>query len=253
MLSSCAILLIFINILTFYIYHYTLEKNNELTKLQLQYQKEYDMVEYYKTLFTQNENQQLLIHDIRKHLMSISRLNEQNDKQKIQIYLNNLLNSSELQNSVHISDNEMLNAIICHYLQICSNKHIEIKTDIRKQSLMFFEYSDLTTLLCNLLENSIEACTDIPDSFIELSITPKDNTSLTIINIVNTCRIKPKVDKNDKPITTKRNNSHHGLGLKSIERVVNKYKGNIKMYFDEDKLTFHTIIVVKNVNGSVFF
>ncbi len=250
MLSSCAVLLIFINILTFYIYHYTLEKNSELTKLQLQYQKEYDMAAYYKTLFTQNENQQLLIHDIRKHLMSISKLSEQNDNQKIQSYLSNLLNSSELQNSVHISDNEMLNAIICHYLQICSNKHIELKTDIRKQSLTFFDYSDLTTLLCNLLENAIEACTNIPDSYIELSITAKENTSLSIINIVNTCRIRPQFDKNNRPVTTKRNKSHHGLGLKSVERVVNKYRGNIKMYFDDDKLTFHTIIVVKNDSAS---
>lgn len=247
MLSSCAVLLILINILIFYIYHYTLRKNSELTELQVQYQKEYDMAEYYKKLFTQNENQQILIHDIRKHLTSIYSLNEQNDQLKIRHYLNTLLDSSELQNTIHISDNEMLNSIMCHYMQICMDKHIEFKTDIRKHSLTYMDYSDLTTLFCNLLENSIKASSDVPDSYIELNISDKENTSMSIINVINTCRFCPKFDKNGRPATSKKNKFRHGLGIKSIERVVDKYGGSIKMYFDEEKMAFHTIILLKNV------
>ena len=247
MLSSCAVLLILINILIFYIYHYTLRKNNELTELQIQYQKEYDMAEYYKKLFTQNENQQILIHDIRKHLTSIYSLNEQKNQQKIRHYLNTLLDSSELKNTIHISDNEMLNSIMCHYMQICMDKHIEFKTDIRKHSLTYMDYSDLTTLFCNLLENSIEASSDVPDSYIELNISDKENTSMSIINMINTCRFCPKFDKNGRPATSKKNKFRHGLGIKSIERVADKYNGSIKMYFDEEKMAFHTIILLKNV------
>lgn len=246
MLSSCAFLLIFINVLTFYIYHYTIEKNSELTELKIQQQKEHDMVEYYKALFSQNENQRIMIHDIRNHLMSISRLNDQNDTQKITDYLKALLNSSELKQSVHISDNEMLNSIMCHYIQLCEGKHIGFKSDIRKHSLTFIDYADLTTIFCNLLDNAIEACTNVPNSFIELSITPKDNTSFTVINIINTCRNNPSFNKNGNPITIKQDKAYHGLGIKSIERIANKYGGNIKMYYDKEKHLFHSIIVVKN-------
>lgn len=246
MLSSCAFLLIFINGLTFYIYHYTIEKNCELTELRIQQQKEHDMVEYYKVLFSQNENQRIMIHDIRNHLMSISRLNDQNDTTKITDYLNTLLNSDELKQSVHISDNDMLNSIMCHYIQQCEAKYIKFKSDIRKHSLTFVDYADLTTIFCNLLDNAVEACTDIHDSFIELSITPKENSPFTVINIINTCRICPLFNKNGQLITTKKDKSQHGFGTKSIERIINKYDGNIKMYYDEEKLLFHTIIVVKN-------
>ena len=58
MLFSCTFLLLGINILIFYIYHYTIDKSSESTQLQIQLQKEYDMTEYYKSLFNQNENQQ---------------------------------------------------------------------------------------------------------------------------------------------------------------------------------------------------
>lgn len=75
MLFSCTFLLLGINILIFYIYHYTIDKSSESTQLQIQLQKEYDMTEYYKSLFNQNENQQILIHDIKNHLQTINRLN----------------------------------------------------------------------------------------------------------------------------------------------------------------------------------
>lgn len=246
MLSSCAVLLLLMNVLIFYIYHYTQQKNREFTEIHIQLQKEYDMTEYYKTLFNQNEVQQILIHDIRKHLMVISQLNEQNDQDKISRYLDTLLNSSDLQNnSVHVSDNELLNSILCHYMQICRNKNIAFKVDVRKKLLQDLDYTELTALFCNLLDNAIEACSNIPDSYIELNITDKENTDITIINIINTCRIRPKFNQNGMPVSAKKNKFKHGFGLKSVERIVNKYNGNIKMYFDNEKMAFHTIIVIR--------
>ena len=55
--------------------------------------------------------------------------------QKIQQYLDTLLNSSDLQDSVRVSDNEMLNSIFCHYIKICHDKHIKFRADIRTNLL----------------------------------------------------------------------------------------------------------------------
>lgn len=245
MLSACAVLLILINILVFYIYNYIQQKNKEYTLLHMQFQKEYDMAEYYKVLFNQNESQQILIHNIRKHLMTISQLNEQNDHDKISHYLSALLNSSDLQNSVHVSDNELLNSILCHYIKICHQMHITFKVDVRKKLLQNLDYTELTALFCNLLDNSVEACSDIPDSYIELSITDKENTDITVINIINNCRNCPKFNQNGLPVSSKKNKIKHGFGLKSVERIVNKYNGIIKMYFDDEKMAFHTILILR--------
>ncbi len=250
LLSSCAVLLLLMNIFIFYIYHCTQQNNKEFTELQIQLQKEYDMTKYYKTLFIQNENQQILIHDIRNHLMSIARLNEQNEQDKINRYLDTLLNSSDLQNSVQVSDNELLNSILCYYIKLCQEKNIALHVDVRKKLLQDLDYSDLTALFCNLLDNSIEACSDIPDSYIELSITNKENSNITIISIINTCRVRPVFHKNGKPISQKKNKSKHGFGLKSVERIIDKYNGDIKMYFDDDKMAFHTIIMMQFHNNS---
>lgn len=245
MLFSCTFLLLGINILIFYIYHYTIDKSSESTQLQIQLQKEYDMTEYYKSLFNQNENQQILIHDIKNHLQTINRLNDENNREKISRYLESLLNSSDLKDSVHVSDNEVLNSILCHYMKICRDKHISFKVDIRKKLLQNLKYEELTSLFCNLLDNAVEACSDIPDSYIEMSVSFEPNSSLTVINIINTCRVVPTFDKNGRPVTTKKGSKNHGFGVKSINRVIDRYNGNIKMYFDESKMAFHTIITIK--------
>lgn len=246
LLSSCAILLFVINILVMYIYYYTQQKSHELINLQIQLQKEYDMAEYYKTLFKQDESQKILIHDIRKHFMSIANLNEQNEQDKIRQYLDTILNSSDLQTSVHISDNELLNYIICHYIQLCKNKNINLKVDVRKKMLQHLDYSELTALFCNLLDNAIEACINIHDSYIDLSITSNEINHITIINIVNTCNTIPTFNKSGMPISNKNNKLKHGFGLKSVERIINKYNGNIKMYFNNKKMTFHTVITMED-------
>lgn len=49
-------------------------------------------------------------------------------------------------------------------------------------------------------------------------------------------------DSHGKLKTSKKDTISHGYGLKSIERVVNKYNGFIDMYYDENDSTFHTLI-----------
>ena len=64
--------------------------------MQLQLQKEHDSAEYYKMLIAQNENQRILIHDMKKHLQSIALLNEENQNEKISAYIDQLMHSSDL-------------------------------------------------------------------------------------------------------------------------------------------------------------
>lgn len=50
--------------------------------MQLMLQKEADTAEYYEMLLSQYENQNILIHDLKKHLQSIELLNEKGKNEK---------------------------------------------------------------------------------------------------------------------------------------------------------------------------
>lgn len=84
----------------------------------------------------------------------------------------------------------------------------------------------------------------VPESFIELSVSERKGTAFTIITLTNSCRKNPFVK--NRISTTKPDKRYHGYGMKIIERIVRNYNGELKNYYTEDNHTFHTIITLKN-------
>ncbi len=246
MLIIATVLLLLLNISVVITYNYIVKRSNEYASLQLLLQREQDISEYYKTLITETENRNRFIHDIKKHLQSIAILNQNRESEKIDSYINTLINSSELQTSVRLCNHELLNAIFCRYLMKCRKDNIDFRADIRKDSCIFLSETDMTSLFCNLLDNALEAARYIPDSFIELAIHQQPQTAFTIITLVNSCRNNPFSGTGKRLITTKENKTLHGHGLKIIERIVNRYRGNMDYYYSEECHEFHMIIAMKD-------
>lgn len=245
MITLSAIFLLATNLLVFGINQYTQKKNLEFTEMQLLLQKESDSAEYYKMLVTQHENQSILIHDIKKHLQSIDLLNEQKNHDKINSYIHQLLISSDLREVSKICDHNLLNAVLSRYKRQCDNNHIALHVDIRSQTTLFMDDTDITSLFCNLLDNSIEAVEGISDAFIELSVKKLENSPYVVVTIINSCSKNPFTGHGNNLITSKYDKAKHGFGLKSIRKIVSKYQGEMQQYFDDETLTFHTIIALK--------
>lgn len=245
--SICACGLLLLNLLVFGINQYNQKRQQEYTQMQLLCQKESDMAEYYHALVQQDENQRVLIHDIRRHLASIDALAIAQETDKIHAYIKQLQTSSSLKESLQRCDVPLLNAILCRYAQQCETQQISFHTDIRSHTVDFLTDADLTALFCNLLDNAVRAAA-FPDGFIELRTYTKENTSFSIITVVNSCLTDPFSGSGKKALaSSKTDRKRHGFGLKSIQRVVDRYDGALKMYFDLPTLTFHTILTLRKL------
>lgn len=246
LISISAIMLLAMNIFLAWFHTFTQEKNQQFLEMQLLLQKEYDTALYFDALHQQNEKQKILIHDIRKHLLSIADLNEKGDAEKITAYINQIIQSSDLQHSVRICDNDLLNTILYRIRLQCKASDTLFLTDIRSGCTDFLSEYDLTSLFSNLLDNATDATKNIPNSYIELSVTPQNDNKI-IVTMVNSCRKNPFSNNNKRLSTTKKNKLRHGYGIKSIRRVVDKYEGGSRFYFDEENNTFHTILILKRI------
>lgn len=240
-----AILLLLINILAFSLNQYQHRKNTDFLDMQLQLQKEDDLNKYYRMLLAQHEDQTILIHDIKKHLQSIDHMNSTSGSSEIHAYIQQLLNSTELKTSAKLCDNELLNSILCRYQRACDQKRITLITDIRKNTLTFLQHNELTALFCNLLDNAVEACNNIPEAFIDVSVQKKEHSPYTVVIIINSCKDTPAFDHNHLPVSSKKNGTKHGYGVKSIIKIAEKYNGDVQMYYEESTAQFHTIITLK--------
>lgn len=247
MITISAFLLMLSNLLILGISDHNQRKNIQFTEMQLLLQKEYDSARYYKMLHTQNENQRILIHDIKKHLNTIDVLNAQGEQDKVSAYIRQLNLSSDLKEFANLCDNKVLNTILSRYMQECFDKHIDFQVDVRSGILDFISDTDMSALFCNVLDNAVEAAEIVPDSYIELSAVKRPNTPFVVITAVNSCRKSP-FSPSDKTLlrTHKKDSAQHGFGIKSIKRVVNKYHGDIQMYYNDESATFHTIITLRN-------
>lgn len=246
MITLGAFFLLAINLLVFGINQYNQKKSMEFTEMQLLLQKESDSAKYYEMLCLQYENQRILIHDIKKHLNSINTLNDQRDHDKIAAYIQQLIHSSDLRETTRLCDNDMLNSILSRYAKQCTENHISFHVDIRSGTTDFIANHDLTSLFCNLLDNSVEACCHLSEAYIEINTTKREKTPFVVITVINSCRNNPFSKTNGRLLTNKSNKNKHGFGLKSIKKTVKKYHGDMQMYYNNDTQTFHTIITLKH-------
>lgn len=185
--SPSFLVILIVNLAAFGIYHYTETKKAEFLKLQLQLQRESDAAEYNRKLLQQDENQRILVHDIKNHLQSIAELTRQQEYDKVLSYIEHLTKVNHLLSSVRVSDNDLLSSIVCRYKRTCDEKSISLRTDIRSKCIDFLTEDDMTALFCNLLDNAFESAIHVSDSYIELNVSARPNTSFVIISVVNSC------------------------------------------------------------------
>ncbi len=239
--SIGAVLMLFLNMCVFFIYNLSQQDSEKYLQTQLQLQKESADARYYKMLLSQDENQKILIHDIKKHLYTISDLLNNNHTTAVKEYINHIIQSKELSEKLCFCDNPTLNLILVRYNKICQESNIHFYVDIRKDTISFMNIEDIASLFSNLLENAVESASEIENSYIELSVNYRESSQL-MISMINSCNMTPIQTTSGDYVSRKKDKHKHGLGMKSIRKIVKKYKGVLNSYYSEEDQTFHTMI-----------
>ena len=234
-------LLLFVNIVVLAVNDQIQKIYDDRTALQLRLQKEEADVNYYHMLQVQYDNQRLLIHDIKDQFRVIEGLARENKNEEIIDYLYRFEAKPELSNQIRLCDNSVLNAILVWYADQCRQNGITYHCDVRADCVSFLDPNSITALFGNLLSNAFEAACLSARKSIEVSVV-KRPVGGVILSIVNSCDSKPPKDLDGNLKTTKKDTEHHGLGLKSVNKVIQQYGGFSTLYYDDAEKSFHCII-----------
>lgn len=229
--------------LFFILLHYQMQKvSARQMQLQLRLQKEQADVVYYQALQAQDEQQRILLHDIKNHLQAIHVI-AQNDKDTaVTDYIETILEDMHSIQPARLCTDTILNSILLHASEQCREKQIDFLCDVRENCTAFMDPPSLTTLYSNLLSNAIEAAENSQEKFIELSVTQRMEQGQVIISVINSCTHAPVPDEEGGFLSNKPNKTMHGLGLKSIHRIVKQYRGDSVVYYDKTGNQFHHIL-----------
>lgn len=237
-IAVSSIILIFVMIITCILQQQSSRRKAELLELRTIQQKQKIENTYFELLEHQNEELQIFVHDMQKHLDNISKLSSNSDKSKE--YIENLSKDLSDSNKIGKTANKLLDLIIDKYKYISLKQNIQFETDIHSSNLSFISDNDLTSIFNNLLDNAVDAAEKSSERKIELSI--NGFGSMLTIDLTNSCDTAPKL-KNDKLVSTKGTQGIHGYGFKSISKAVKKYSGDIEWDYNEDEKSFSISIL----------
>lgn len=105
--------------------------------------------------------------------------------------------------------------------------------------------TDICSIFGNALDNAIEAVSLLEDPakrMIHLTVTEKNG--FLLIMLVNACGEQPQV-KRGIPITTKKDSSQHGYGMRSIQLTAEKYGGTVTWAVKNEMFELKVLIPLK--------
>ena len=244
LLTICALTLLFSSVLVLNIYTRVQKDQREKNALQWMRQREIADAEYYDMLQQQYENQRVLIHDINEHAQQLQMLLANGEYEQAEAYVARIRQEPGLSKQVRMCSDPVLNLILVRYAEKCAEKKVTFVCDARDCSLDQLSLLDVTALFGNILSNALEAASESEERYIEFSIVEKEEQSIIVISVVKSCDTEPAQDGQGDFVTRKTDKELHGVGIKSIMRVVKQYRGELQMNFDPERKQFHIAVAL---------
>lgn len=141
---------------------------------------------------------------------------------------------SEIARAIDIYDSsfhtgsEAFNVVMSEKSLICKNRGIDLSCIVNAPALYFMKDYDVYSLFGNLMDNAIEATSALEKEKRSISLKVTTSGALTVIKIFNSYTGQLNFN-GDIPLTTKRDRTSHGYGLKSIKHIVEKYNGTMSI------------------------
>ncbi len=221
------IITLIINFTAFYLYDAIVAASSEKTeRLLLAQQNKYYDSQFNLMRESVNSTNELR-HDLKNHLSAIYSLAVNDEKEQLLMHVSEIIKVSSNQRQYSHSGNIIIDSIVNFRLQEAEQKNIKLELSIIIPEKIDISSFDMTVILGNLVDNAIRAVGSL-----------KENRYINIIIKYDKGRLIIKIDnpyegeilkENNNLLTTHHNKQNHGIGLKNVTKVLQKYNGYMKI------------------------
>lgn len=139
------------------------------------------------------------------------------------------------------TNHPVVNAVLNHKFHTAKEKSIAMIFQVGDVHEIRLTEEEIVILLGNLLDNAIAECESVVkagrDAVIQFKLVYEDGK--VILSIKNPVLVKVQIVDNKVQANPK---SGHGIGLKNVEAVAEKYDGSIA--FDCDEKEFRAVVIL---------
>lgn len=175
-------------------------------------------------------------HDMRHHFNYLNTCISQNKLEDATQYIQQIFDVFDDSKIIPYSSNESLNLVFSSFQKEAAENQIQFTVDAPAKDFTRYALLDLCKLLYNGLENAIKACQLVENTesrYIHIDLYEKNNK--LCCEIKNSYAVEPHFNENGIPLS---NRNNHGIGVKSMVYVVNKYHGVYKFSTENNEFRF---------------
>lgn len=237
--SSVSTTYLVICVILFFLYS-SREKYKLTNALRDQYTEK--QIEYYKALLNQDEDIRKFRHDIKNHMICIQELLNTNNIDNVREYINGLYDTIEKNTAVYDTGNDILNAIINYYSNLCKDKDIVLMINGGIRTECKISAMHLCTIASNILSNAYEATLKADEELKKIiQVHIQCGTKFFEFSVNNPTEInRAKITKEIE--TTKADKKNHGFGIQNIEDIASQYDGDFQLLDYGDNVTAKVIM-----------
>jgi len=183
-----------------------------------------------------------LYHDLKNHLLILQSKHGESG------YINGLMHKIHDYELFTDTGNAILNTVLYEKNKQSQMHHIEFYSRINMNQILTVKDYDICSIFGNALDNAIEACLEIErEEDRKISVCADRVHNFFIIKVENSKKDESLLS-DDVMKSSKADQSLHGHGLKSINRAVHKYNGEVGIKYSRTSFTL-TIAIPLNVTA----
>ncbi len=183
-----------------------------------------------------------LRHDLKLHVSELKYLTTHQDKNRVITYLNEMEKQMTNEDEYVSSGIQEIDSTLNYLLQYARKTLDEVNIKVVLPEELEVHGFTLNVILGNLLSNAIRAAQQSQCKY--LSITLHEKQGILYIKIENSYSgIMHIEDK--KLLSTKPNSELHGIGLKTVEKIIKDQGGDMEINWDEENFCVKVMLFMK--------
>ena len=176
-----------------------------------------------ETLRKSQEKTKEYRHDMRHHMQYLSVCIKNNQLARAQEYIQKICSEIEANKVMVFCENEAANLIFSAFIGRAKEQNVPIIIKAQIPKIIHISESDLCVLLSNALENALHACQNLKEKGMEgrIEVVAFEKNQKLFLQIINSCDSDIMFIQGI-PVT---NQPDHGIGVRSICALVERYEG----------------------------
>ena len=235
--------LVVINASQYYMLNDTLKNHARLRENDRMMMEMESQRKLYESISDNYEKQRNMAHEYKNHLLCIEALAGKKDYDNLKKYVAKLCGKFNGVFYAIDTNNPIINAVVNTKYQEAIDNETLLSFLVDDLYGIRVEDEDMVVILSNLLNNALEACKKCNERIIRFKAL-RENGKI-IISVENSCNEKATY-RDGQIVTTKTDNpEQHGIGIKNVINIVNKYNGEYVIKSDDNKFLFSIVIPEK--------